>query len=190
MRTRFVLSSLTSWATALVLVASAMAQTPNQDSVRATGSAFPFDNVDITAQSSPSGQNASGTATVSLAGAGAFSGPVTCLSVTGPVATLNFQVSGGVLTAQVVDNGTGVPPDEIQVAAVDRAPTDCSPLAPGFGIDATFDHGGATVFDAPALPTSKDQCKNGGWRDFPGFKNQGDCVSFVATGGGNGPGGR
>jgi hypothetical protein len=30
-------------------------------------------------------------------------------------------------------------------------------------------------------PTSKDECKHGGWRDFPGFKNQGDCVSLVAT---------
>jgi hypothetical protein len=30
-------------------------------------------------------------------------------------------------------------------------------------------------------PTSRDQCKNGGWRNFTGFKNQGDCVSFVAT---------
>jgi hypothetical protein len=39
----------------------------------------------------------------------------------------------------------------------------------------------------PTLPTSKDQCKNGGWRNFPGFKNQGDCVSFVATGGKNPP---
>jgi hypothetical protein len=28
-------------------------------------------------------------------------------------------------------------------------------------------------------PTSKDQCKNGGWRTFGMFKNQGDCVSFV-----------
>ena len=36
-------------------------------------------------------------------------------------------------------------------------------------------------------PTSKDQCKNGGWRTFPGFKNRGDCVSFVATGGKNPP---
>jgi hypothetical protein len=31
------------------------------------------------------------------------------------------------------------------------------------------------------LPATKDQCKNGGWRNFPGFKNEGDCVSFVAT---------
>jgi hypothetical protein len=40
-----------------------------------------------------------------------------------------------------------------------------------------------------ALPATKDECKNGGWRNFPQFKNQGDCVSFVATGGRNGPAG-
>lgn len=30
-------------------------------------------------------------------------------------------------------------------------------------------------------PTSKDQCKNGGWQTFnnPSFRNQGQCVSFV-----------
>jgi hypothetical protein len=51
-----------------------------------------------------------------------------------------------------------------------------------------LDDGHAVVFDAPQLPTSKDQCKNGGWRNFPQFKNQGDCVSFVATHGKNQPG--
>jgi hypothetical protein len=51
--------------------------------------------------------------------------------------------------------------------------------------------GGDLAFTAsfsPALPTSKDQCRNGGWRDYGIFKNQGDCVSFVATGGKNPPG--
>jgi hypothetical protein len=40
-------------------------------------------------------------------------------------------------------------------------------------------------------PTSMDQCKNGGWKTFtsPSFKNQGDCVSYVATGGKNQPSG-
>lgn len=38
------------------------------------------------------------------------------------------------------------------------------------------------------LPTSKDQCKDGGWQNYDGFKNQGDCVSFVATDGTNPPG--
>jgi hypothetical protein len=38
-------------------------------------------------------------------------------------------------------------------------------------------------------PGTKDDCINGGWRNFPGFRNQGDCVSFVATGGKNQPSG-
>jgi hypothetical protein len=41
----------------------------------------------------------------------------------------------------------------------------------------------------PCLPTKKEECKNGGWRNFGAFKNQGDCVSFVATGGKNQPAG-
>jgi hypothetical protein len=38
----------------------------------------------------------------------------------------------------------------------------------------------AVVGDAP---TSTDQCRNEGWRRFtnPRFKNQGDCVSYVAS---------
>ena len=44
------------------------------------------------------------------------------------------------------------------------------------------------TFEGVAL-TDKDQCKDGGWETFtsaPGpFKNQGDCVSSVATGGKN-----
>jgi len=39
------------------------------------------------------------------------------------------------------------------------------------------------------LPTTKDQCKKGGWKEFGVFKHQGDCVSFVATNGKNSPSG-
>ncbi len=158
---------------------------------------FVFDLVNITAQASPTGQNVSGTATVSLRGAFAVSGPVTCLSVTGPdqgggtpsaptTATLNFQDPRGVLTARIVDNGgQSSNPDEIQVFAGGRAPTDCSPLAPGFGIDELLTAGRAVVFDAPLVPTSKDQCKDGGWRSFGTmFRNQGQCVAFVERGAG------
>jgi uncharacterized protein len=37
---------------------------------------------------------------------------------------------------------------------------------------------------APDVPTDKDQCKDGGWRDFtdPSFRNQGQCVAYVASG--------
>lgn len=36
-----------------------------------------------------------------------------------------------------------------------------------------------------AAPTSKDECKNGGWLTFtsPAFRNQGHCVNFVQTAG-------
>jgi hypothetical protein len=43
------------------------------------------------------------------------------------------------------------------------------------------------VTPPPALPTSITQCLHRGWLDFPDFKNEGDCVSFVATGGKNQP---
>lgn len=38
-------------------------------------------------------------------------------------------------------------------------------------------------------PVSKAECKDGGWRTFGVFHNQGDCVSLVATGGRHGPAG-
>jgi hypothetical protein len=38
-----------------------------------------------------------------------------------------------------------------------------------------------------SLPTVKAQCQKSGWRQFGVFKNEGDCVSFVATGGRNKP---
>lgn len=45
---------------------------------------------------------------------------------------------------------------------------------------------GDTTYDFEATaprPTSKEQCKNGGWRNYsnPGFKNQGECVSSFGT---------
>jgi hypothetical protein len=55
--------------------------------------------------------------------------------------------------------------------------------------------GGGTPIPTPpsttiVLPTDPAQCKNGGWRTFGGvFKNQGDCVSFVASQGKNPPSG-
>jgi hypothetical protein len=48
---------------------------------------------------------------------------------------------------------------------------------------------GDTAFKTYVTPllTSGEQCKNGGWTNFPQFKNQGDCVSFVAAAGQNPP---
>lgn len=42
------------------------------------------------------------------------------------------------------------------------------------------------VIGSPTSPSTKDQCKKNGWKNFDGmFKNQGDCVSYVTTGGRN-----
>jgi hypothetical protein len=46
--------------------------------------------------------------------------------------------------------------------------------------------GDTTLYDFENRPVSKDDCKKGGWESFGGaFKNQGDCVSYVATKGKN-----
>ena len=40
-----------------------------------------------------------------------------------------------------------------------------------------------------AVPVAAEQCRKGGWQTFGIFKNQGDCVSYVATQGRNQPSG-
>jgi hypothetical protein len=192
-------------------VPSAVAASAGLDTVAASGSSAPvtppiltrfgpisFLNIDVHAQSGASGENPSGTASYSLGVASigpglSFSGPVTCLKVTGPdsgvgtvtaptTATLSFRDSatGFFVTLILVDNG-GNGADTITSAAGLSPPTaSCvasQPIGgPEFG---TLTNGRAIVFDTPLLPTSKDQCKHDGWRNFPQFKNQGQCIKFV-----------
>lgn len=47
--------------------------------------------------------------------------------------------------------------------------------------------GYVTSIASTAVPSSASECKKGGWAAFGIFKNQGDCVSFAATGGKNPP---
>ena len=80
-----------------------------------------------------------------------------------------------------------------------QGPFDCPTGSALTGLTGTFvDYYGAddvaslTGVCTAIVPTSKDQCKLGGWNNFDTtvtFKNQGDCVSFVATGGKNPPSG-
>jgi hypothetical protein len=174
------------------LASTAVAQVPTGDSVTGsgggdTGSIFRF-SFTIDAHSGPSGENPTGTASFSPILFGTFQGQITCLAVDGNGATLNFPVldpaSGPhVFTFTVTDSPAG---DQIAHQVDVRGATDCTPLGSG-GEPLVF--GDIVVVDAQPLPTSKDQCKNGGWQSFGVFKNQGDCVSFVATGGKNPPGG-
>jgi hypothetical protein len=167
---------------ALALPAGASAQTPGQDSVTgtaATGAARSFAEFTFDVHSGPSGENPTGTVTID-----AFVGmigpiDVTCLSVDGNRASMfaaappnNTNVAG--LLISVEDGGPGQ--DKLDWRTVSGvAPSDCPVPSEVFE---PIVSGDITVTDAPPLPTTKDQCRQGGWRTY-GFKNQGECVSFV-----------
>src|SRR5438045_363054 len=76
----------------LVLGPEASAQTAGQDSVSAVGSVIdqfgtPLPGLSISATSGPSGENPTGTVTF-----GPFTGPVTCLTVTGNTAIIGADI--------------------------------------------------------------------------------------------------
>jgi hypothetical protein len=137
------------------------------------------------AASAAVGQNPTGQVTFGSTSDGSlsFSGPVTCLAVNGKFAILNVDTSQfGPVGVEVTDS-----PSADLIRAIPTGVSRCTPL--GGAVDFPVISGDVVVVDAPPLPTSKDQCKNGGWRNFPGFKNQGDCVGFVANGGKKPPAG-
>jgi hypothetical protein len=120
-----------------------------------------------------------------------------CLSVSGKVAVIG--VSGvqtflgfGMPVAGLIRVTDGGGPDsgedsfEFATRAGDPqvpGPTDCSSFPTG-GQTAVNTTGDLTVIDSSPLPTSRNQCRNGGWRNYGArFENQGQCVSFVAKGG-------
>ena len=96
---------------------------------------------------------------------------------------LDRALSGGMFAVQIDigDYSSDNPAieDLVALTPVASAPSQCPfPLSTGGGFYSTF-NGTFVVAPAPALPTSKDQCKRGGWRNFPQFQNQGQCVMFV-----------
>jgi hypothetical protein len=136
------------------------------------------------AHSGPSGENPRGSVTITIDGAVFLTGPVTCLTVTGNRATVGVEFPGfGSFLTFLEDNAGAGTSDRFGFQPVGTAPTACPVGAATNPVDGNF-----VVHDA-VLPTSKEQCKNGGWRNFPGFKNEGDCLSFVATRGRNQPSG-
>jgi hypothetical protein len=46
----------------------------------------------------------------------------------------------------------------------------------------TLAYPAGTGVGRPPPPTSQQQCKRDGWKNFPQFRNQGQCVSVVKTG--------
>ena len=182
MRT-FVATSI-GMALAAVMASAAIAQVPAQDSV--TGSfttgnersefVFTFD-----VRSGPSGESPAGTVGLYSIGAGDLGEfAVSCLGVSGNRATvvaplLAAPPAPAAIVIHVEDNGSNG--DRVAWSFVSPLPTTCPP--PITVPENVEPSGDVTVVDAQPLPATRDQCKHGGWRNFPGFKNQGDCVSFV-----------
>jgi hypothetical protein len=164
------------------------AQGPAQDSVTGdvtTITTFGPQRFEISATSGPSGENPTGTFfTEGIVGT-AF-GTVTCLSVQGDLALFQVQAQqppGALLSLLVVDAGELSVADVVQLTFATGTATECSSPELAYILFGTVTSGDIKVVDAPPVPTSKDQCKNGGWTDYgTTFKNQGQCVAFVQRG--------
>ena len=135
---------------------------------------MPFSPVVFDAHSGPSGEDPSGTVSFTDLG---LVGQVNCLAVGGNRATIGVlfdeYLFGGLLS---VEDNDGAGADIFALEAGEFLP-DCSTFPTGFLTPIVG--GDIVVTDVSPLPTSKDQCKNGGWRNYPGFKNQGQCLVFV-----------
>jgi hypothetical protein len=136
------------------------------------------------AHSGPSGENPAGTVRIDVQGTTGTStfatGQVTCLDVRGNRATVGARFGFGGLVLGVEDND-GAGQDRLGTLAVGGPPPSACPALPSTALPPIF-AGDLTVHDAVPLPTSKAHCKNGGWRNFSGFKSQGECVALVERG--------
>jgi hypothetical protein len=189
--------------TALAVPSASSAQMPapqpTQDSVVGGATILSlFRGLSVNAHSDPDGSNPSGEASAGARSTYSVTGHVTCMTVVGNRATVGFAVDSGFSVFGnlghlifVEDNGSpgagrdlandveaAVPPTSCPAPTdEDLVPFPFIPIRPQ-----PIEGGDITVVDAPLRPTSKDQCKNSGWRDFPEFKNQGQCIAFVERG--------
>ena len=175
----------------LSLPSVASGQSPTSDSVVGTLT-FPTPLVGPEQEtyevaSGPNGEQAGGEVVVALVDhPGTFlTFEVTCLAVSGNRAVMGMFrpdpiIGDTALYRLIVDGGPGRP-DAVGVTAAAGRPTACATIP--IEVDPSLQPvtGDAVVTNASALPTVTAQCKRGGWRTYNVFKNQGDCVSYLAT---------
>jgi hypothetical protein len=177
----------------LAAPALAEAQVATEDSVVASGfSGGIFTNIDTDVRSGPSGENPTGNAELDAAGQHFASASITCLSVSGNTAVVGGSLQPNALgfagfVETLIDNGPGTAElDAFNAVGTSEVPTVCPPPSP---FTSLLFGGDIVVVDAPPVVASKEECKDGGWREFAAFENQGDCVSLAATEGRNPPAG-
>jgi hypothetical protein len=178
---RFPFAVALSAAMLLLPVGAASAQVASEDSVTGAsapnelGHFFIFD-----AHSGPSGENATGVVRFVVSPGSEAVFTVSCLGVDGTTATIGTTL--GVVVHFYVEDNDGREADRFAIGG--PSVVDCRVPAPPQDDRAwTISGGGLTVIDAQPFPTTKDQCKNGGWRNYgTTFKNQGQCVAFVERG--------
>jgi hypothetical protein len=175
-------------ALALTFALPAAAQVPAGDSVIGSGTArfvtpdlagltVPF-SIDV--RSGPTSEDPVGSLQLFIA----FDDP-TCLAIRsggGQVAdeaVINFRntLTGARVLVRIAGGTSG--PRQIWLSTA-SSDSDCS-FVPPISVAEVIE-GAISLFDAPPPPTTTEQCKNGGWKTYGVFKNQGDCVSFVASG--------
>ena len=176
MRRRTSLATALAVGAAMAIPTSSGAQAPAQDSVIGTSGGFCCPTYEIQAVSGPSGENPTGSFRWFAFRGGSLDASVTCLFVTGnrAIASVGFGLFF------VEDNdGAGSDRYAFGVTIPEPAPSCVREFPSSSALQPVAFGGEFEVVDAPPLPTSKDQCKNGGWRTYGVFNNQGDCVSFV-----------
>ena len=150
--------------------------------------------VSLDAHSGPAGQNPSGGTFLSER-AFSVTGTITCLTVTGNRAVVGgtYDDGFGGFLFEVEDNASTGAPDRMTrdgffTPGLRHFPRRL-PAVPRISI-CRWSRSRVVVWSSTtqhrrrSLPTSKDQCKKGGWRNFGGrFRNQGQCVAFASSSG-------
>jgi hypothetical protein len=154
---------------------------------------YTFLNLD--ARSGPKGENPVGTGDWGVFQPPAsftISGAVTCLAVSGNVATVGFTQAPGFDSTLVRVTDRGGPDsgqDLFEVVSQGSPsgsgqPPDCSSFPPTQGSDIVItrsgvnERGDIVVVDAPPPPTTYSQCRQAGWVKY-GFASHAACIDYV-----------
>ena len=135
--------------------------------------------------SSPDFPTTAGAVQTTYAG-GFYDAFVTKLDSTGSALVYSTYLGGSSMMADIAVDGAGSAYVTGETTSTNFPTTAGAAQTTNAG---TWDAFVAKIEFAVPLPTSTDQCMNGGWKTFGVFKNQGDCVSFVATRSKNPPSG-